>query len=74
MSDLLSEHRCYIEGLRQRRFPVVSYYCPDCNAEIETLDNKTSLTWDTLSACPHCRQIHVKYTYQGWAQGVSLKD
>lgn len=67
------QYFAYIEKLEQMGKKVVSYECPACNGEVKTQAAPEDETWDTLSACPHCDGLHMKWT-QGSVAGAAIVD
>lgn len=65
--SLNQEYLAYIAKVRARGDELVQYKCPDCKEQIETRAAPMGEQWDTLAACPHCNELHMKYTVGNFA-------
>jgi predicted RNA-binding Zn-ribbon protein involved in translation (DUF1610 family) len=61
------EYEAYIAKVRARGVAITEYSCPNCGEEIMTRAAAPGETWDTLSSCPHCDELHMKYTIGDFA-------
>lgn len=69
---LKQEYTAYISRLKKSRTKLVAYPCPACREEIETLVPPKGRKYDSLTECPHCRELHFKVVDAGGRVGVRL--
>lgn len=69
---LKERHEDYIARLRARGDEITNYECPDCGGVIDTMAAPEGESWDTLSTCPHCEGLHMKFTNGSSADGEAL--
>lgn len=60
----------YIAKLEAAGKPVTNYVCPECQGAIKTQAAPDGQGWDTLSSCPHCDELHLKFTEGATAWAV----
>jgi uncharacterized Zn finger protein (UPF0148 family) len=70
--SLKQQYEDYIARLRTRGDDITNYECPDCGAVIDTKAAPEGESWDTLSTCPHCEGLHMKFTTGNSAHGEAL--
>lgn len=66
------EHDAYIAKLRAAGRALASYQCPHCKNEIFTLAAPAGERWDSLASCPHCPELHFKYTVGDFAHATAF--
>ena len=66
------EYESYIAKLREQGRVLASYNCPACKNEIFTLAAPAGERWDTLAACPHCPELHMKFTTGNFADAKAF--
>lgn len=70
--SLKEEHQTYIARLRAAGKQIVAYQCPHCCELIETLAAPKGQVWDSVSACPDCNELHMKYTVGDFASATTF--
>lgn len=61
------DYEKYIGKLRAQGVKLTEYECVDCKTMIQTRAAPKGEYWDTASACPHCNELHFKYTIGDYA-------
>lgn len=62
---LLYEYKRHINALKARSVAITDYQCPNnaCTGpRIETRAAPVGEYWDTISTCPYCNTLHMKWT------------
>lgn len=70
MPTLMERYQEYNNRLKARGIKMVSYQCPCCSESIETQPAPKGEKWDTLSECPHCNRLYMKFTDGSRAYGL----
>jgi hypothetical protein len=60
MNKLLAEHDAYMAHWKASGRRTLMYAAPCCGATIETTAPPKGETWDSLTICPHCGEMHFK--------------
>lgn len=68
----MHQYQDYIAKLQTMGKQIASYECPECKGEIKTQAAPAGEVWDTLSACPHCDEMHIKFTEGATARAVRM--
>jgi hypothetical protein len=60
LMNLRRRHEEYMIAWRQSGKPTRNYETPCCGKEIETTAPSNDETWDSLTTCPWCGDLHMK--------------
>lgn len=69
MTTLLERNNAFIANAKANGRKVLSLDCPICEKSIETIAAPKSEEWDSLSQCPHCEAMYLKYVTHKKASG-----
>lgn len=73
-NNKLQQYQNYIDRLQSMGKQIATYKCPTCQSEIKTQAAPAGEVWDTLSTCPHCDSLHLKFTKGATASAASMPD
>lgn len=60
LTDLRRRHEAYMIAWRQSGKETRTYDTPCCGKELETTAPSNGETWDSLTTCPWCGDLHMK--------------
>ena len=55
------QYQAFIARVKERGGKVLMFSCPHCHEEIETPAAPLGDVWDSISTCPFCSAMFVKY-------------
>ncbi|HCG2926643.1 TPA: hypothetical protein ACNFPO_004438 [Citrobacter freundii] len=55
------QYQAFIARIKERGGKLIMFSCPLCHGEIETPAAPLGDVWDSISTCPHCTGMFVKY-------------
>ncbi|OVZ94895.1 hypothetical protein CBW58_02140 [Yersinia frederiksenii] len=55
------QYQAFIARVKERGRKVLKFSCPHCHEEIETPAAPQGDVWDSISTCPFCEGMFVKY-------------
>lgn len=50
----------WVNGLKAKKVVLVTFPCPHCGGEIETLPASGREVWESLTSCPFCESVFMK--------------
>lgn len=68
----IAVHTSYFNRARELGIVLTAYKCPSCNSAVATQAAPDGETWDTLSECPYCAELHMKITTGDNARAIKL--
>lgn len=74
MASLLKRYTEYNDRLKAKGATLITFACPACAKDIETLPAPKGEYWDTLAQCPHCEKLYMKITEGKTARGEFPQD
>ena len=72
LPDVVVGYEHYITQLKGNGTALLQYVTPCCGALIQTRVGEVGRTWDSLSTCPACATMYMKYTTYKRAWGALL--
>lgn len=55
------QYQAFIARVKERGGKVLMFSCPHCHEDIETLAAPPGEVWDSITTCPFCDAMFVKY-------------
>lgn len=55
------QYQAFISRVKERGGKVLMFSCPHCHEEIETPAAPLGHVWDSISTCPFCSGMFVKF-------------
>ncbi|SEL25484.1 hypothetical protein SAMN04487787_108134 [Kosakonia sacchari] len=59
--SLKQEYQAFIARVKERGGQVLMFSCPRCHEKIDTPAAPLGDVWDSISTCPFCSAMFVKY-------------
>lgn len=69
-ATLMQRYTEYNNRLKAQGIEMVAFDCPACKLSIETQPAPKGDVWDTLSECPYCNAMYMKFTEGQTAYGL----
>lgn len=70
----LAYYLAAVQGLKAKGAKLLAYGCPHCRKILKTLAAPQGDTWDSLSKCPHCDKVYMRFTQNRKAWGVRIEQ
>lgn len=68
----LAYYQAAVQALKAKGAKLLAYGCPHCRKILKTLAAPKGEKWDSLSMCPHCDNVYMRFTQNHKAWGIRI--